>query len=127
MPNRHGPGNSDYRYGFNGMEKDDEMHGQDGSSYTTYFRQNDVRIGRWLSIDPIRQEYMSPYNSMDNNPIFLIDPLGSKTGDYYGKDGKWLANDGKDDGKVYGESESGNGLPNKYETIFLSHLFNYSF
>jgi RHS repeat-associated protein len=43
---------SDYRFGFNGMEKDDEMIGS-GNSYTTYFRQYDPRLGRWKCMDPI--------------------------------------------------------------------------
>ncbi|MEZ4929190.1 MAG: hypothetical protein R2777_04175 [Chitinophagales bacterium] len=37
---------SDYRFGFNGMEKDDEVSG-DGNQYTTEFRQYDPRLGRW--------------------------------------------------------------------------------
>lgn len=66
-----------YRYGFNGMEKDDEIKGQ-GNSYTTLYRQNDPRLGRWMSIDPKAAQlpWQSPYNSMDNNPIIYNDPLG---------------------------------------------------
>jgi len=44
--------NLEYRYGFNGMEKDDEVKGK-GNSYTTHFRMLDPRLGRWLSTDPI--------------------------------------------------------------------------
>jgi hypothetical protein len=45
----------DYRFGFNGMEKDNEVKGQ-GKSYTTEFRQLDPRLGgRWWSIDPDRR------------------------------------------------------------------------
>ncbi len=67
-------------YGFNGMEKDDEVAGE-GNSYTTHFRQNDVRIGRWFSVDPEAQAFpwQSPYISMDNNPIVFIDLLGDST------------------------------------------------
>src|SRR5690554_7020950 len=39
-----------YRYGFNGMEKDDQIKGKE-NSYTTEIRQYDPRLGRWLSID----------------------------------------------------------------------------
>ena len=39
-----------YRYGFNGMEKDDEIKG-DGNSYDFGARMLDQRLGRWLSID----------------------------------------------------------------------------
>ena len=38
MPNRY-TGNSKYKYGFNGMESDDETYGSKGTSYTTEFRQ----------------------------------------------------------------------------------------
>lgn len=66
----------DYRYGFNGMESDDEIKGQ-GNSYTTEFRQYDSRLGRWLSIDPITHPQYSPYSAFDNNPIYYIDPEGA--------------------------------------------------
>ena len=68
-----------YRYGFNGMEKDDEVKGE-GNSYTTEFRQYDSRIGRWLSIDPMAghgtQISWSPYKAFYDNPIFFTDPAG---------------------------------------------------
>ena len=38
-----------YRYGFNGMEKDDEIHNSEGTSYDFGARIYDARIGRWLS------------------------------------------------------------------------------
>ncbi len=62
------------------MEKDDEMKGE-GNSYTTHFRLNDPRLGRWLSIDPDEKKFpwQSPYVSMDNNPTNLTDPLGNST------------------------------------------------
>lgn len=71
--------NSDeYRYGFNGMEKDDEVSGQ-GNSYSTFWRQYDPRIARWKSIDPEASSFphQSPYVSMDNSPISLSDPFGN--------------------------------------------------
>jgi RHS repeat-associated protein len=57
------------------MEKANEVKGE-GNSYTTFFRQNDPRIGRWLSIDPKVTAFESPYMSMGNNPIWFNDPLG---------------------------------------------------
>lgn len=65
----------DYRYGFNGMEKDDEVKGE-GNSYTTEFRQYDSRVGRWLSVDPKNQFVGSQYSAFVNNPILHIDPDG---------------------------------------------------
>ena len=69
--------NADYRYGFNGMEKDDEVAGV-GNSYTTAFRQLDPRLGRWFSLDPMMAKYphQSPYASFNNNPIYFSDPTG---------------------------------------------------
>jgi RHS repeat-associated protein len=66
---------SNYRYGFQGQEMDDEVKGE-GNSYTTHFRQLDPRIGRWLSIDPKATAWETPYASMGNNPIFYNDVLG---------------------------------------------------
>ena len=67
--------NGSYRYGFNGMEKDDEISGS-GNSYTTYFRQLDPRVGRWKSIDPVAMAWESPYVAMNNNPIVFTDVRG---------------------------------------------------
>jgi RHS repeat-associated protein len=66
-----------YRYGFNGMEKDDEIKGV-GKSYTSTFRQYDPRLCRWLGLDPRMQKYtdFSPYNAFLNSPIYFSDPLG---------------------------------------------------
>ena len=67
----------EYRYGYQGSEMDNELKDQ-RNSYTTHFRQLDVRIGRWLTIDPmaISMPYQSPYCSMDNNPIWFNDVFG---------------------------------------------------
>lgn len=66
-----------YRYGFNGMEKDDEVKGE-GNSYTSFFRQYDPRLGKWLSIDPEFRKYAgsSPYLAFNNSPILFNDPMG---------------------------------------------------
>lgn len=79
QPNRNFTSSS-YRYGFNGMEKDDELKGQ-GNSYTSLFRSYDARIGRWFSPDPLMDQFpsFSPYSSYDNNPIYWIDPTGASS------------------------------------------------
>ena len=66
-----------YRYGFNGMEKDDELS-NNGSLYTSLYRINDTRLGRWFSVDPLQNKFpqYSPYMSMDDNPVALNDPNG---------------------------------------------------
>jgi len=67
-----------YRFGFNGMEKDDEMHGSTGTSYEFTFRVYDPRAGRFLSVDPIAKNYPhnSPYAFAENSPIQCIDLEG---------------------------------------------------
>ncbi len=67
----------EFRFGYNGMEADDEMK-DEGNSYTTEFRQLDTRLGKWLSLDPLITKYpnMSPYCTFNNNPIYFSDPTG---------------------------------------------------
>ena len=59
-----------YRYGFNGMEKDDEVKGI-GNSYDFGARMYDSRVGRWLSIDKLfsKRPNQSQYSFVANNPI----------------------------------------------------------
>lgn len=68
-----------YRYGYQGSEKDDELKGA-GNCYTTYFREIDVRLGKFSSLDPMNQKFpwQSPYSLMDNNPISFNDPRGDE-------------------------------------------------
>ena len=66
---------SAYRFGFNGKENDPESNG----NYDFGARFLDVRLGRWLRMDPITHSFQSPYAAMEGNPISLIDPNGGKT------------------------------------------------
>ena len=66
-----------YRYGYQGSERDDEIKGQ-GNYYTTFFRGLDPRLGKWLSVDPKASAWESPYVSMGNNPVWYNDQLGDK-------------------------------------------------
>lgn len=66
----------DYRFGFNGMESDNEISGNK-SMYTTYFRPYSTKLGRWLLTDPVVHPWQSPYNAFDGNPIFYADPSGA--------------------------------------------------
>jgi RHS repeat-associated protein len=67
-----------YRYGFNGMEKDDEIKGN-GNSYDFGARLYSSRIGKWMSIDSEWKLYpdISPYAFAVNNPIRYVDPDGN--------------------------------------------------
>ncbi|MBN2669882.1 MAG: hypothetical protein JXR60_11735 [Bacteroidales bacterium] len=88
----------DYRFGFNGQEKDDEVFGTTGSSYTTEFRALDSRIGRWWSLDPYMRANISMYSAFSNNPIIFVDPRGDD--DYYSSDGKYLGSDNRNTNEI---------------------------
>jgi RHS repeat-associated protein len=65
-----------YKWGFNGMEKDNEIFGA-GNSYTADFWQYDSRLGRRWNVDPVVENNISPYATFGNNPIYYADPLGN--------------------------------------------------
>ena len=62
--------NTNYRFGFNGVERDDEIKGAE-NSYDFLFRIYDPRLGRFLSTDPLEKEYPwnSPYTFAENRVI----------------------------------------------------------
>ncbi len=68
-----------YRYGFNGQEKDNEVKGA-GNSLDFGARIYDSRLGKWLALDPLQKKYpsLSAYNFVGNNPIVFVDPDGKK-------------------------------------------------
>jgi RHS repeat-associated protein len=74
---------SSSRYGFNGKEKDDEIKGN-SNSINFDSRILDVRLGKWLSCDPLQYVSVSwtPYNFVKNCPMILIDPDGEKEKPY---------------------------------------------
>jgi RHS repeat-associated protein len=78
LPYRFGQEDNSYRYGLNGMEKDNEIKSGEGNSYDFGARILDPRIGRWLTRDPKESDFanMSSYCSMANNPIRNVDNDG---------------------------------------------------
>jgi len=62
------------------MEKDAEMHGVDGHSYDFGARMYDARVGRFLSTDPLSNQYpeYAPYLFATNSPITSIDIQGKE-------------------------------------------------
>jgi len=66
-----------YRYGFNGKENDNEVEGV-GNQIAFENRIFDVRIGRWLSVDPLQKKYPgeSNYAFVSNSPILYADKDG---------------------------------------------------
>ncbi len=86
MPGMSYQGSEDYRYGFNCMEQDDEVKGND-NSIDFGARMYNPRIGRWFSTDPLEKKFpfASTYAFTVNNPIVFydvdgrtIDPINSK-------------------------------------------------
>ena len=78
IPNRHGNSGA-YRYGFNGMEKDDEIKGEgNGINYEARFF--DPRVGRFLSVDPLTKKFpwYTPYQFAGNTPIWAVDLDGEE-------------------------------------------------
>lgn len=83
----------DYRYGFQGQEKDDEIKGE-GNSINYKYRMHDPRIGRFFAVDPLASSYpfYSPYAFSGNRVIDAtelegLEPniIGSVNGVEHGK------------------------------------------
>jgi hypothetical protein len=68
----------DYRYGFNGQEKVDEIAGV-GNHNTALFWEYDTRLGRRWNLDPVDQVKISNYACLENNPITGTDINGDQT------------------------------------------------
>jgi len=72
MPGRkYSEGN--YRYGFNGKEKDNDINSL--TAYDYGFRIYNPAIGKFLSVDPLTSSYpmLTPYQISSNTPIWAID------------------------------------------------------
>lgn len=82
MPGRNAS-SGDYRYGFNGYEKDDEVKNVTGSHLNFEGFGYDPRIAKRWNVDPKRSSYpwQSPYLYAADNPITNIDKDGE--GDEY--------------------------------------------
>jgi RHS repeat-associated protein len=65
----------DYRYGFGGHEKDDELK-SNGNHISFGDYGYDPRLGRRWRPDPVDQVSISNYAAFANNPVMFIDPDG---------------------------------------------------
>jgi RHS repeat-associated protein len=69
-----------YRFGFNGKENDNEVHGAIGTFQDYGERMYDTRIGRFPSVDPLTKKFamLTPYQFASNTPIWAIDLDGKE-------------------------------------------------
>lgn len=81
LPNRHA-NTGDYRYGFNGMELDNELKGE-GNSCDFGQRMYDPRVGRWFRTDNVNKPWLSPYQFASGNPINYVDGDGNDEIHFY--------------------------------------------
>jgi RHS repeat-associated protein len=88
----------EYRHGFNGQEKVDEISGS-GNHNTAEHWEYDTRLGRRWNLDPVIKSWQSGYACFSNNPIVMIDPNGDA--DFYNQRGRKVGTNGVDDGKLY--------------------------
>jgi RHS repeat-associated protein len=74
QPSRQYSAGTQYRYGFNGKENDNEVKGN-GNQQDYGMRIYDPRLGRFLSVDPISKKYpeLSTYQFASNTPIQAMD------------------------------------------------------
>lgn len=93
--------NGRYRYGFNGQEKDNEVYGSEGTSYTAEFCQYDPRVARRWNLDPVDKPWQSRYHAFSNRPTTNIDPNGANDSPIYDQTGELL---GTDDNGLTGEA-----------------------
>jgi RHS repeat-associated protein len=119
------------------MLKTNEIAGE-GNSFSTEFRQYDPRLGKWLSLDPLMEQFawMSPFVGYDNNPILYVDPYGLEStteGDEKKKDGdkKGAEKENKDsyidkDGKLIPDKLGLPDNPEEGKTYKGSNGKNYS-
>ncbi|MBI2967015.1 MAG: hypothetical protein HYY40_04285 [Bacteroidetes bacterium] len=69
---------SDYRFGFNGYEKDNEWRNIQGADYDFDGYGYDALTGRRKGPDPLAGKYpeISPYAAFGNNPVLFVDADG---------------------------------------------------
>jgi hypothetical protein len=75
QPLRSWSGGGQYRYGYNGQEKSDEISGE-GNHTTAFYWEYSTRIGRRWNLDPKPNPSISQYAVFAGNPILYSDELG---------------------------------------------------
>jgi RHS repeat-associated protein len=90
VPNRHA-NSSNYRYGFQGQEMDNEIKGE-GNSINYTFRMHDPRVGRFFAPDPLFRQYPhnSPYAFSENRVIDGVELEGLEVQNFMSKIKRWV-------------------------------------
>src|SRR5688572_20766558 len=85
QPGRKYNQNTEYRYGFNGKEDDNEIKGE-GNQQDYGLRIYQPQLARFLSVDPLTKGYphYTPYSYAGNKPIRFIDLDGAEPSDPVG-------------------------------------------
>ena len=96
-----GERSKDFRYGFNGQEKTDEIS---SGHYTALYWEYDSRIGRRWNLDPVVKPWISGYSVLSNSPIWKIDPNGDD--DYFNSQGQLVKRDNLGS-KIFVETDKG--------------------
>ena len=73
-PGRQYSTGTQYKFGFNGQEKSEEIA---PNTTTAEYWEYDARIGRRWNVDPVVKTSESPYLCFSGSPILLGDPLGN--------------------------------------------------
>ncbi len=92
MPGRWG--GTDYRYGFQNQEMDNEIKGH-GNSVNFKYRMHDPRIGRFFATDPLESKYPhnSPYAFSENVVISAVELEGLEKSELNSVPGKPASSD----------------------------------
>jgi hypothetical protein len=101
----------EYKFSFNGQERDDEVSGV-GNTMTAEFWEYDGRLGRRWNLDPLFENWESPYVVFHSNPIYFNDRNGAKpipTGlyNFFGRIGTAIGNIFSSHKKVWKNHEPG--------------------
>jgi len=93
-----------YRYGYQAQERDDEIYGR-GASYYYKYRQQDARLGRFWSVDPLsgKYPYYSPYSFSGNRLVDAVEWEGLEVILVNGYNARGVV------GKVIGSEVTGKG------------------
>ena len=101
MPGRKYSVGGAYRYGFNGQEKSNDVT---VGNHTAEFWEYDSRTGKRWNLEPLTSQFpeLSPYGTLNNNPILNDDPNGAKPNSIHiDEKGKVLLNKNDGDNSVF--------------------------